>query len=110
MIPTAESLEAREALAAHRDELDALLVRYGASNPRLFGSVARGDAGPRSDIDILVDLDDPHRRTLMRIAGLTEGLRRVLGRPVDVLAPVVLRDVVSREALAEAVEIGRAHV
>ncbi|SDN00896.1 hypothetical protein SAMN04487766_110107 [Actinomyces ruminicola] len=105
MTPTTESLQAREMLAAHRDELDALLVRYGASNPRLFGSVARGDAGPQSDIDILVDLEDPHRRTLMRIAGLTEGLRRVLGRPVDVLAPVVLRDAVSREALAEAVAL-----
>ncbi len=38
----------------------------------------------------------------MRIAGLTEGMRRVLGRPVDVLPPVVLSDAVSREALAEA--------
>ena len=87
MTPTVESLEAREALTAHRDEVDALLARYGASNPRLFGSVARGDAGPLSDIDLLVDLEDPRRRTLMRLGGLNEGLRRVLGRPVDVVAP-----------------------
>lgn len=80
-------------------------MRYGASNPRLFGSVARGDAGPQSDIDILVDLQDPQQRTLMRIAGLNEGMRRVLGRPVDVLAAVVLRDAVSRETLAEAVAL-----
>jgi len=50
MTPTVESLEVREALMAHRDEVDALLARYGASNPRLFGSVARGDADSQEDI------------------------------------------------------------
>ena len=79
--------------------------RYGAVNPRIFGSVARGDAEPDSDIDILVDLDHPRHRTLMRIGGLSEGLRQILGRQVDVVAPEILRAGVSDAALTEAITL-----
>lgn len=41
-------------LRARREEILALAERYGASNVRVFGSVARGDATPDSDIDLLV--------------------------------------------------------
>ncbi|MEO6885874.1 MAG: nucleotidyltransferase domain-containing protein [Jatrophihabitantaceae bacterium] len=40
----------------HRGALDEVLRRYDASNPRLFGSVARGDVTSFSDIDVLVEL------------------------------------------------------
>lgn len=53
---TTQSESLRAEIASHRDTLDVILRRYAATNPRLFGSVARGDATPDSDIDLLVDL------------------------------------------------------
>ena len=53
---TRQSESLRAAIACHRDALDAILARYAATNPRIFGSVARGDATPDSDIDLMVDL------------------------------------------------------
>jgi hypothetical protein len=58
--------DAREAVAARREELDEVLRRYGASNPRHFGSVARGGATTDSDIDVLVDLGPAEGNPLMR--------------------------------------------
>ncbi len=54
---TPETLALRELLDARRDEFQVLLDRYGATSPKLFGSVARGTAHPGSDIDILVEMD-----------------------------------------------------
>lgn len=53
---TMQTRSLRAAIANHRGALDAVLARYAAANPRVFGSVARGDARPDSDIDLLVDL------------------------------------------------------
>lgn len=53
---TSDSAALRAVGAAHRDALDQILKRYGGTNPRLFGSVARGDANADSDLDLLVDL------------------------------------------------------
>ena len=102
---TPASLAAREAIDAHRGELEEILRRYGARNPRLFGSVARGEADGQSDIDVLVDLDPPGERVLMRLGGLTEGFRRTLQHPVDVVAPSILRPQVSETALADAIPL-----
>ncbi|MDR1236925.1 MAG: nucleotidyltransferase domain-containing protein, partial [Propionibacteriaceae bacterium] len=53
---TLASIERRSLIARQRTRLFAVLQRYGAKNPQLFGSVARGDATADSDVDILVDL------------------------------------------------------
>lgn len=82
-----------------------MLRRYGASNPRLFGSVARGDAGPDSDIDLLVDLDPGGGNPLMRVAGMSEELSLLLGVRVDVVSDELLREHVSAAARAEAVAL-----
>lgn len=63
---TPESLALRELLDAHRDEFHALLSKYAATKPRLFGSVARGTAHRDSDIDIIVDMDPADGNVLMR--------------------------------------------
>lgn len=102
-IATADSLALRAAIGAHREELDEVLRRYGASNPRLFGSVARGDATSASDIDVIVDLDPAEGRLLARLGGITEGFRRILGHDVNVVTPALLRESVSATALADAV-------
>ena len=45
----------QDAVREHRDEILRIAARHGATNVRVFGSVARGTAGPESDLDLLVD-------------------------------------------------------
>lgn len=103
---TPETLALRELLDAHRGELDALLTKYGATNPRLFGSVARGEAGPGSDIDILVEMDPADGNLLMRTSGLMEETRQLFGRDdIDVFPAQLLKQPISESALADAVAL-----
>ena len=102
---TAESVSMREAIAAHRGAVDAVLRRYRAVNPRLFGSVARGDATPSSDIDLLVDLLPGGGNDLLRFARIAEELSQLLGARVDVVAESLLREQVSSSALTDAVAL-----
>lgn len=103
--PSEATRAAWHALSAHGAELRSLLAKYDAANPRVFGSVARGDARADSDIDLLVDLLPGKGNVLVRISGLREELGAVMGRRVDVVAAEVLRDGVARTALADAVPI-----
>ena len=100
---TAATLRLRAALTQHGVGVSEVLGRYGATNPRLFGSVARGDAGDDSDLDLLVDLAPGGGNELLRVAGLAEELGELLGVRVDVVAAALLRDEVSATALADAV-------
>ena len=84
-IETAESASLRAAIAAHRDALDTILGRYQPADPRLFGSVARGDATSESDVDVLVDLMPGGGNKLRRVAGIAEELSELLGTRVDVV-------------------------
>jgi predicted nucleotidyltransferase len=70
-------------LRARRDEIIRIAAARGAKNVRVFGSVARGEESPVSDIDFLVDLD-PHR-TLFDLSELILDLQEALGRRVDVI-------------------------
>jgi predicted nucleotidyltransferase len=99
------SAKVRATIAAHRDDLQESLDRHGASNPRLFGSVARGDSTPLSDIDIIVDLQPGGGNPLMRLAGLSEEFRLILRRNVDVVAIDLLKAPVAQTALVHAVPI-----
>jgi predicted nucleotidyltransferase len=67
-----------------RDEIIAVAKRYGASNIRIFGSVARGDATGESDVDLLVKFEPG--RLLLDQGGLLMELRELLGMPVDVIS------------------------
>ena len=95
----------RAAIADHRRALDEILGRYAATNARLFGSVARGDATPGSDIDLLVDLTPGGGNELLRVSGIAEELTELLGTKVDVVATSLLRGEVSSSALADAVAV-----
>ncbi len=71
-----------EALALHREEALAILARYPVANPRIFGSVARGEDVEGSDIDIVVDpLDGCSYRHFFRIE---DAMRSLLQVDVDV--------------------------
>lgn len=102
---TSESIALRAAVAAQRGAMDAILTRYGAVNPRLFGSVARGDATSSSDLDLLVDLLPARGNELLRVAGIAEELGEVLGMRVDVVSTTLLRGEVSASALSDAVAV-----
>lgn len=103
---TPETLALRALLEARRSGFDALLVKYGATNPMLFGSVARGDAGEGSDIDILVEMDPVDGNILMRASGLLQETRELFGTDaVDIFPVQLLRRPVSESALAEAVAL-----
>jgi predicted nucleotidyltransferase len=104
-IETAESASLRTTVAAHRDALDTILQRYQATNPRLFGSVARGEATSESDIDLLVDLLPGGGNDLLRVAGIAEELSGLLGTRVDVVAASLLRGEVSASALEDSVAV-----
>lgn len=71
-----------EALARYRDEVLAVMKRYPVDNPRLFGSVARGEDREGSDIDILVDRTGTV--SLFDLARLEIELEKLLGVPVGI--------------------------
>jgi hypothetical protein len=93
------------AVLARRDEITEVLIRYAAVNPRVFGSVARGEARSTSDVDLYVDLLPDAGNPLLRVSGLGEELSDLLGVRVDVVTASLLRDGVSAPALAEAVPL-----
>ncbi|MBU2604010.1 MAG: nucleotidyltransferase family protein [Actinobacteria bacterium] len=72
-----------EVVEAHRDQILEITNRHGARNVRVFGSLARDDAGPDSDLDLLVDVGPEHSPWFP--AGLIADLEDALGCEVDVV-------------------------
>lgn len=77
-----------------------IAAKHGAHNVRVFGSVARGEAGENSDIDLLVELEEG--RSLLDQAGLVLDLEELLGRKVDVVTEQGLYWLLRRRILKEA--------
>jgi predicted nucleotidyltransferase len=67
----------------NREEILRIAARHGARNVRVFGSVARGEDGSDSDVDLLVEMED--ERSLLDLVGLEQDLEELLQRKVDVL-------------------------
>ncbi|MDP2744716.1 MAG: nucleotidyltransferase family protein [Dehalococcoidia bacterium] len=89
-----------ETLRSKREEILRIADRHGARNVRVFGSVARGEAKPASDIDILVEWE-PGRSLLDHVA-LMQDLEDLLGTKVDVVTSDALHRYIRDEVLAEA--------
>lgn len=92
-----------KAIQAQRDVIVALAAKHGAHNVRVFGSAARDEAGPQSDVDILVDLDSD--RSLLDLGGLLMDLEELLGRKVDIVTEKGLHWYIRDKVLKEAVQL-----
>lgn len=88
-------------IAEKREEILKAAARHGACGVRIFGSFARGDAGPDSDVDVLVDLEPG--RSLFDVGGLLMDLQDILGRKVDVVTEGALHWYIRDRVLEEAV-------
>ena len=111
-VPSPESPERpRPALAVrptvrveqHRESIRALVAEHHAVAARIFGSVARGDDEPGSDVDLLVDFTD--EASLSDEIGLRLALADLLGVDVDVIAMDTLRGRMGERVLLEALEV-----
>ncbi len=98
---------AREAMVdiveAKRLEILDLARRHGVTRVRVFGSMARGDAGPQSDVDLLVEVGpDP---SPWFPGGLVADLEKLLGRRVQVITERALDELLRERVLREAVSL-----
>ncbi|MEI8167692.1 MAG: nucleotidyltransferase family protein [Chloroflexales bacterium] len=96
-------MELAALLKAQRPAILQLAAQHGASNVRVFGSVARGEAGPESDVDLLVALADD--RSLLDLVGLWQDLEDLLQRKVDVVTDGGLHERIRERVLGEAVTL-----
>jgi len=90
-------------LQAKRAEILQIAETHGASAVRVFGSAARGEAGPHSDVDLLVQME-PGRSLLDHVA-LWQALEDLLGCRVDVVSEKALHRLIRQQVLQEAVPL-----
>lgn len=88
-------------LSADGERLREVCDRYGIARLEVFGSAARGEAGPTSDIDVLYTLA-AGRRLGWEIEDLADELAMVLGAPVDLVSRNGLNEVIREQVLREA--------
>ncbi len=91
-------------LRAQKNAIAALCSQYGARRMRVFGSVARGEERPDSDVDILVDFPRGYDLFAQRLP-LTERLAELLQRRVELIPEHELSRHIREQALREAVEL-----
>ncbi|MDM7462746.1 nucleotidyltransferase family protein [Tepidimonas taiwanensis] len=97
-----ESMDRDDILDTLRRQRALLAERFGVRAIALFGSQARGDATPSSDIDLLVELDPAHR-TLRNYFQLRDHLQQALGSPVDMSTPDALKPAIRHRVQSEAI-------
>jgi hypothetical protein len=96
-------MNTKELLAAHRERILEIAKSYGARRIRLFGSAARGEEYPDSDLDFLVELEEGH--SLLDLGGMQIDLQDLLGRKVDIVSEKGVRPRIRERILKEAVPL-----
>ncbi len=86
-----------------RDDILRIATQYGASNVRIFGSAARGEAGPKSDVDVLIRLEPG--RSLLDIVAIKQELEALLDCQVDVLTESSISPYLREQILTEAIPL-----
>ncbi len=93
----------KEVVKKKREEILRVAARHGASNIRIFGSVARGESDEKSDLDLLVTMEKG--RSLLDHAALWLELQELLGCEVDVVSEKGLKPRIRDRVLNEAVPL-----
>jgi predicted nucleotidyltransferase len=91
------------ALDRHREAVRNIVLAHRATNPRVFGSAARGEDSSTSDLDLLID--PTAETTLLDIGAIRHELIDLLGVPVDVVTPKALPTKFREMVIAEAVPV-----
>lgn len=92
-----------DAIRERRSEILDRASQHGARNVRVFGSAARGDAGPASDIDLLVAMDPG--RSLLDFVGLWQELEDLFGLKVDLVSEGGISPYLREQILSEAIAL-----
>ena len=92
-----------ESLALHSARIREIALSHRVSNVRVFGSAARGEDGPDSDLDLLVE--PSALTTLFDIGAIRFELKKLLGCEIEVLTPDSLPDRFREQVLREAVAV-----
>jgi predicted nucleotidyltransferase len=90
-------------LRERRREILRLAAEHGVQRVRVFGSVARGEAGPGSDVDFLVVME--RDRSLLDLVGFRQDVEDLLGRKVDVVSEPALHWYIREDVLRQAVPL-----
>ena len=88
-----------ELLSEKREEIKRIAAKHGVHQIRVFGSTVRGEAGPSSDVDFLVEVKGPTSPWFP--GGLVAELEQLLGRRVDVVEPASLREGIRERVFQE---------
>jgi uncharacterized protein len=91
----------KELLLPLREEILQIAAKHGASNVRVFGSVARGEATADSDVDFLVEIEP--KRSLFDYIALMQDLTELIGRKADIAVVESLHDLIREKVLIESV-------
>ncbi len=90
-------------LRARRDRITQVAAQHGAHNVRVFGSIVRGEAGPTTDIDLLIEMDN--WRSLLDLMELSQELEAFIQRKVNILTDEGLSPYLEKHFHAEAVPL-----
>ncbi len=93
----------REKVIAKLREHELELKASGIPRLRLFGSVARGDGNPASDVDLMAEFDRAKRLSLFSLSSVRPQISDILGVPVDLAERRMLKDEVKARAEREAI-------
>lgn len=85
------------------DEVNVICAKHGASSLRIFGSTARGDETPQSDVDFLVEFE--RGRGVLQLMALEMELEQLLGAKVEVLTVGGLSPFLKDRIIAEAIQV-----
>jgi predicted nucleotidyltransferase len=96
-------LRARDDVLRKADLIRTLAKAYGARSIELFGSAARGEERPGSDLDFMVELEPG--RSLLDLIGLGEDLQQALGRRVEAVSKPAMKPRVLARAQRDAIRI-----
>jgi len=86
-------------IAAHRNRIESLCHRRGVLSLALFGSAARGELRPDSDVDLLIEFKPDAQVGLIEFEEIQAEFESIFGRPVDLAGPAILRNPYRRRSI-----------